>query len=160
MAKTRTRVFKIIFRVDFPLNFGLLDRIGYFADFIQTFVRREPFKDVTTGVDVVNQSVAGNGKLGDHTFRLNLTLASLDCIVEFTRPGLLLGESIPELLELAELLMASAKIDKFLRIGYRAWILADGPSLKFDGILREMQTSANVVNAALAPMPLCLDVAH
>lgn len=160
MAKTDVRVFKTVFRVDFPTKFALLDRIGATADLIQGFVRRDPFKDVSMAVDVVGQSVTATGKMGEHSFRLHQTLASVDGTVEFTKPGLPLGASVPALLELAESVVSSIDVAKFARIGYRAWLLAEGPDLKFQAILNEMNTRAGFLNVALSQVGTSTDIAY
>jgi hypothetical protein len=138
------KLHKSIFRVDFPVCFGIIDRLGRYSDFLHRSTLAAPFADAKSEVNLATNTVANSGKVGNDHYRISLTVSSLDAVTEHTD-----GIDVDELakhpvFELGDAMNAELKGDigtAYERVGLRTWILVDEPTLAFDAIRDDLRAS-------------------
>ncbi|MFH0899221.1 MAG: hypothetical protein V2A73_01200, partial [Pseudomonadota bacterium] len=70
------RVFKSIYRLDFPLCFALVDSFGKYAERIHEAAGAEPFKRHKTNVDLLNHVVTSQLTVREDRSQFSLSLKS------------------------------------------------------------------------------------
>ncbi|HEY2405221.1 MAG TPA: hypothetical protein VGI10_04425 [Polyangiaceae bacterium] len=131
------KLYKSIFRVDFPLCFGIIDRLGKYSDFLHKTTQRLPFVDAKSEVNLVNNTLANSGRVDNDHYRFGLTITSLDAVTEHT-DGVEVGELAKHpVFEVGDAMRDELKGDigtVYERVGLRVWILVEEPSFSFEGI--------------------------
>lgn len=134
------KIYKAIFRLDYPLNFVLLDRLGEHLEFIKEKTKVTGFTSVKYDINLVNHLITIMGSYEKNPFTVNLTLNDFDGVIEFT-DGILLND-LPKLKFfgiidniIKELEKTNSKYD---RIGFRAYVIHQSESLKFSDTLNLM----------------------
>jgi hypothetical protein len=147
------KLHKSIFRVDFPICFGIIDRLGRYSDFLHKSTRETPFVDAKSEVNLVDNTVANSGNVGDDHYRISLTVSSLDAVTEYTH-GIEVGELAKHpVFELGDAMSAEIKGDigtVYERVGLRTWILVDDPNFAFDAIRDDLRASLPQLDGAIS----------
>lgn len=125
--------YRSIFRLDYPAQFRLLDSIGELADHVEKISVGRGAGRVSTTYDVSQHKVTASGELEGYRFVLNLTIKTLDGVVECPNGGAPLGAGNP-ILDHVDELLAKMKVQHFDRIGYRIWAIAQSPDLTFEAV--------------------------
>jgi hypothetical protein len=136
-------IFKSIIRIDYPLNYSLLDNLGQELEFIQQkTLEDKKFINSQGNIDLLNHSIRQSGKYKKDSYSLNLSLRTLDMIIihsegveiEFLQSGKpikLFGEMIKKL-----------SVKTFERIGFRFWVIIEHDNYKFD-LIKEYISNSN-----------------
>lgn len=147
------KIYKSIFRVDFPLNFSLMDRLGDEFQFMKSITSVEPYNGIQGNVDLNSRSIILHGAINKDKFTVNQTLNSFDYIVEYSEPTDISRLSSHPVLEFADKVVkriGAACNDTFERIGFRSWIIVENENYKFENIKQQIEENnssyCNLVN--------------
>jgi len=143
------KVFKDIFRLDYPISYSLIDRFGEQLEFITQQTSEAPFKNFGGEFDIANHSITAKGQLNEDRTLIKLDVRTFHAVTEH-KDGLEI-EKVKKypLFELADKIVERLEIKmvtEYERIGFRSWILVEEDSLKFDNILKYIVNSNNLFN--------------
>jgi hypothetical protein len=128
------KIFKSIFRLDFPLAYKILDKLGEYLEIIDKQATEPPFTKGNGNVDLLQHSLTYNGKVGDDAFTLTLDLKTFNGVIEFLK-GCDIGELARfPLFNFADELIHKLDEDhvsKYDRIGFRSLIIIEEKNFKF-----------------------------
>jgi len=148
------RAYKIIFRLDYPTTFGMLDILGDTAGFLEKETREAPFANATINVNPVEHLITCTAHLpspdaADDGFRLMHNVKTLSAVIEHQKglelselhehPAIILTDKLIEHLDFAD-------VSRFERLGIRVWILE---TLRFKAIRDSMVSKLDTLNSAL-----------
>jgi hypothetical protein len=149
------RVYKSIYRLDFPLFFSLVDNLGMYAQLLGKETADRPFDARGIDLNLAEHKVSARLLVNNDKALVNLTLKSFDFIVEysggvplgeaFKHPIVALGASIIEALQ-------KAPVQAVERLGIRHWILIERDQFAFgrlrDAIVRQVAPIRRAVSAS------------
>jgi hypothetical protein len=161
---SQARIFRSIYRLDFPPSFALVDRMGEYAAFMAEEVGVNPLlQKKGTRLDLLNHVVTSNLTAGEDRAALSLTLNSFDLQVDY-KVGNALGEAHKHAtVEFATELFRKIQglpIRSLERIGIRHWILVEDDKFEFSQIRDLIVDLLRPVRSAIATsFPTIEDVA-
>jgi len=145
--------YRSLLRLDFPTSFGLLDKMGTYADLIAHKTKEAGFKASSIEVDSVQRVIKAkvNGDGDSHLLQVQPNLVIAD--VQHSK-----GNEIDSLAKHASFLLAdsivSALFDDGLsvinRIGFRVWLLDDRGKGSFNAVRDWFVDKNNDVSSSLA----------
>jgi len=141
------KIYKSIFRVDFPLNYSLMDKLGDEFQFMKSITSVEPYNNIQGNVDLNSRSIILHGALGKDRFTVNQTLNSFDFIVEYNEAIDFTRLSNHPILEFTDKVIkriGAACNDTFERIGYRSWIVIEDDKFKFASIKQQFENKNSI----------------
>jgi len=132
------KIYKAIFRLDYPMSYGIVDHLGEYLEFIQNKTDQEPFSKSIGRLNTVSHSISNDCKIGNDVFSLNLSIKSFDAVIEFQN-----GIDIKKLPKCPLFSLADEVIEKleegnrfkYDRIGFRVFLIAENPKFTFKGLL-------------------------
>ncbi|MBN1998946.1 hypothetical protein JW935_15410 [candidate division KSB1 bacterium] len=77
------KIFKSIFRFDYPLAYKILDKLGEYLENINNTTKEGPFSDGSGKVDLIQHALSFNAKVNEDVFTLNLNLNTFNAVIEF-----------------------------------------------------------------------------
>lgn len=131
------KIYKAIFRLDYPLNYALLDKLGEHLEFIKKETKSNNFKSVKYDINLINHIITTSGLFGEMPFILNITLKNFDGTLEFTN-GLELQEiSKLKFFNFIDLVIKKLEVTNstYERIGFRTYGIHYSEKTKFTYIL-------------------------
>lgn len=131
------KVFKAIFRIDYPLCYEIVDNLGKQLQKIHENTQGEPFGQVRNQINQIEHSIKSSGLLGEDRFALNLSMKSFDFIVEFKAGVSLEDLAKNQIFKLSKIVIDGLSSDSFKvfnRIGFRTWTVWDRGGKDFDAI--------------------------
>jgi hypothetical protein len=128
-------IYKAIFRLDYPISYRIVDRLGEYLEFITNKTNEKPFTESNGALSMANHSIAHNSKIGDDVFTLNLDVKSCDAVIEFPK-----GLEISKLNKCPLFSLADEVIEKledgtkfkYDRIGFRVFLIIEETKLDFN----------------------------
>jgi hypothetical protein len=128
------RIYKSIFRLDFPLAYKILDKLGEYLELIKNKTDENPYSKGRENIDLVRHSLSHTANIGENTFTLNLDLKTFNAVIEF-QDGISVDKLYKiELFSLADEIIEKLEDDhssKYDRIGFRSYILSERKEFKF-----------------------------
>ena len=128
------KIFKTIFRIDYPLAYRILDKLGEYAELIQLKTSAEPFTKGGTNINLLQHSLSHTAKIAENIFTLNLDLKTFNAIIEF-QEGLASDKLVKiPLFKLADEIIEKLEDDhssKYRRIGLRNYIIIEREEFDF-----------------------------
>lgn len=128
------KVFKIIFRLDFPLAYRILDKLGEYLEVIKEKTEADPYKDGTGEINLLQHSLSFTSKIKNNIFSLNLNLKTFNSVVEF-QDGINISEiSKFPLFQFSDEIIEKLENDhnlKYDRIGIRSYIIMKNEEYTF-----------------------------
>ncbi len=128
------KIFKSIFRLDFPLAYKILDKLGEYLEIINDKTREKPFSAGKGNVNLLQHSLSHSAKVADDAFTLNLDLKTFNAVIEFQNghdidnlakhPLFHFSDEVIEKLE-------NEHSSKYERIGFRSHIIVQRDELNF-----------------------------
>lgn len=128
------KVFKTIFRLDFPLAYKILDKLGEYLELINSRTNQPPFSDGKGNINLLQHALSHTAKVADDAFTLNLDLKTFNAVVEFQggtdvdtlakNPLFHFADEVIEKLE-------GEHSSKYKRIGVRSYIIVQREELNF-----------------------------
>lgn len=136
------KIYKSIFRLDYPISFSILDRLGEHLEFIYNKMQKPDFENIKNDINLQNHSINSHGVVGEDEFNLHLSLNTFNAVIEH-KEGLnittlakhkifLLADDVIERLDIER------NFSEYERIGVRLFIIKEHPGLKFKKILDYM----------------------
>jgi hypothetical protein len=155
----RMKVFRTICRVDFPVTFTEIDRLGEHTQTLHERTIAAPFADVKNNLNILTHSTNSEGKVNGMPFKFNLSPKNLNFTIEYL-DGLPIDSiaSTPLFDLLAELLPKMAPKRVYERIGVRSFVLAGGTRLKFRSILDTLMNGLGSLREPLTKGATLADV--
>lgn len=153
------KIFKSIFRLDFPLAYKILDKLGEYLEIINSEATQEPFLGGQGNINTTQHALAYTAEINRHdsekdndVFTLNLNLKTFNAVIEFP-DGCDIGRlDKSPLFSLADKLIEKLQTDhspKYDRIGIRSFVLVERPEFSFEKIRNYMWESNNIYSQAL-----------
>ncbi|MCP4105076.1 MAG: hypothetical protein GY749_06005 [Desulfobacteraceae bacterium] len=128
------KIFKTIFRLDFPPAYRILDKLGEYSELIHTKTDKEPFTKGIGNINLLQHSLSHTSKIGDDTFTINLDLKTFNSVIEF-QDGLNIDKLVKvPLFGLADEIiekLEDAYSSKYNRIGFRSFIISEKKEFNF-----------------------------
>lgn len=82
------KIYKAIFRLDYPISYKVVDSLGSYLDFITQKLQKKPFKNFNNSIDFVLHALSSQAELEDGSIcRFNISIKAIDVLVEFARRG-------------------------------------------------------------------------
>lgn len=137
------RIIKFIFRVDYPLNYSLIDKLGEFLDFIKNQTTKKPFKDVKNSISIAEHIITSEGTIQENKFQINLNVSSFNGEVEFIKSIDFNDIMKCQLFSLVESVIEKMQFGKncdFNRIGLRIYVVDENEKFKFESVLENILT--------------------
>lgn len=133
----QTISYKTIFRLDYDLSFRLLDYFGQFTETVHKETSTAPFSETHTELNLSQHSFSTTAKCGNDAFKFNLSLKTLNAVIEHPQ-GIDVGSlhSHPAI-KLADVVLKEfdeATLKKMQRVGFRTWLIYQDEHFKFDKI--------------------------
>jgi hypothetical protein len=132
------KIYKAIFRLDYPLSYSIVDRLGEYCEFINNKTAHEPFAESKGVIEMNRHLIIFDSKINDDRCVLNLDIKSFNSGIDFPKgcdisslarfPLFSLADEVIEKLE------QNSKI-KYDRIGFRIFLLIEDEKLKFANLL-------------------------
>lgn len=131
------KIYKAIFRLDYPISYGIVDHLGEYLEFISNKTDQKPFSESKGTLDMIAHSIVNSCKIGNDVFTLNLSIKAFDAVIEFQNgidfqklakcPLFSLADEVIEKLE-------EGNRFKYNRIGFRVFLIAEDSKLTFNGL--------------------------
>lgn len=131
------KIFKTIFRLDFPVAYGILDKLGAYLEFLTSKTRQKPFEAIRTDIDLSQHSITCTAKVVNDFFNISLDLSTLSGFIEFQNGKNINGIAREPIFTLAEELIQKLEMQtnsKYDRIGLRSYIILQKEQLHFESI--------------------------
>lgn len=129
------KIYKTIFRLDYPLAYKILDNLGGYLEFIRKRTSQKPFSNGIGNINLLQHSLRHSGKVGDDPFTLNLDLKTFNAVLEINNGQEIGNLSKNPLFKLADDLIEYIEIEhssNYERIGVRNYILIKDEKIKFN----------------------------
>lgn len=151
-----SKVYKTIFRLDYPISFKIIDNLGEYAEFLHSdSLQKAPFVDGKTNIDLTSHRISSTGSVDKDMFSFTLSITSLDAIIEHG-VGVDVGSlSKHPVFDLANKLLPRLEkendVMRFERIGLRTWSIIENDNFKFDRIRDYLLSKLTKFNNAIKP---------
>ena len=144
------KIYKAIFRIDYPISFKIIDSLGSYLDFLSQKLKSKPFSNFQSNIDFLNHSLEAKSKLEeDGICRFVLSPKAIDVLIEFKK-GLdiekLIKNPVSEVYDETIKRVNLEGFSTFDRIGVRLWIVDDSEENKFNELLNYLLKLNNPVN--------------
>lgn len=150
------KVYKTIFRLDYPLSYGLVDGLGHRLEFLMTNSQNKaPFTEVGGALNLGQQySLVHHGHYGEHNrFSTTLGPKTFNSNIEHYKGCDLQELHSNALFKLCDKLIADKAIlseeSRFDRIGIRLWIIATDPKFTKPNILKYLCAKNDYASSVL-----------
>ncbi len=157
------KIFKTIFRLDYPLSFSILDNLGKQLEFIDQNTSIPPYNKTTGNVDLINHSITHSGNINEDIFKIHLSLKSFYGMVEYHQGYKIENLSKHKLFELSDKVIKNLELKRssnYNRIGIRSWVIIEQERFKFEQILKLIKKSNSLFDSALTEhFPITNDIA-
>jgi hypothetical protein len=148
-------VFKTIFRLDFPLAYRILDKLGEYLELIHVKTAQAPFSNGKGNVNLVEHSLSYSAKVGDDTFSLNLDTKTFNAVIEYQDGSAVNTLAKHPLFSLADEViekLAAEHSSKYKRIGVRSLILLQKDEFDFAKVRDYMWETNNVFGKSVTDL--------
>ena len=135
------RVLKYIFRIDYPVSYSLIDKLGDFLDYLHINTNKDPYKNVKNNINISSHIITSEGDIGDNKFVITLSVDSFNGELQLTDSSDFNDLLKCQLFSLVQSIierMRFMKGSEFKRIGLRIFAIDDNEKFKFDKILKYM----------------------
>jgi hypothetical protein len=137
--------YKTIIRIDYPLNYGLLDNLGQQLEFVhQKTLNDKDYTNSQGNVDFTKHSIAQIGNCKKDSYSLNLSLKTIDITINYNN-GIELDNLINgKLFKLYGEMLKKISVTMFDRIGMRFWIVLENKKFQFENIKNYITKSTSL----------------
>lgn len=149
------KAFKTIFRLDFPLAYRILDKLGEYLELIHIKTNQNPFSEGKGNVNLIEHSLSYNAKVADDIFSLNLDTKTFNAVIEYQggselnvlakHPLFILADEVIEKLE-------KEHSSRYKRIGIRSYIIIQKKEFDFVKIRDYMWNSNKIFGDPLTSL--------
>jgi len=146
------KIYRVIFRLDYPLSYQFLDSLGKVTDFVQTFFDNLPIQEKKVDLDILNRKIdAFCVDKNNNGLLFVVELQTIHGSFDFKN-----GAEIPQILkffgvDLIHEMVNQLKLDSlkyFNRFGIRCLYLSDEPAFTFDSINRYILKQEKILSNA------------
>jgi len=139
------KIFKTIIRIDYPLNYGLLDNLGQQLEFVhQRTLDDKDYVNSKGNIDFTKHSITQVGTCKKDDYSLNLSLKTIDITVNHNE-GISLGYLAKgKLFKLYGEMLKKISVRLFDRIGMRFWVILEDEKFQFDSIKEYITNSTSL----------------
>ncbi len=149
----KMKIYKAIFRLDYPISYKVVDSLGSYLDFITQKLQKKPFKNFNNSIDFVLHALSSQAELEDGSIcRFNISIKAIDVLVEYKSGMEIELLSKNAISEVFDEIVKKVTLDGFSnydRIGIRLWLADDQNVKKFDQILGDLLTFNQSLNNVL-----------
>ncbi len=138
------KLYKTIFRIDYPLSYSILDNLGNNLEFIHIKTKESPFTDATSDFNIAQHRILHRAKINNDSFQIHLSINNLVTSIEYNKGydiNLLAKHPVFELTQQVIEKLDIKTFPHYNRIGLRNWVLIEHNSLIFESILNFMSQS-------------------
>jgi len=144
--------FKTIYRLDYPVSFGLVDHLGHYTQLVKEHSEKPAFTDVRSNLNLSNHTVTTAGKCGRDVFRFTLSLQTMNAVIEHEDGTSLSDLSAHPVIKLSDDVLRSLKessFNKFERIGFRCFVLVQDTKFTFEKLKKHFIENFGEMSSAL-----------
>ena len=156
------KIVKYVFRVDYPINYSLIDKLGEYLDYISHLTKKEPYTKVKNGIDVSSHIISSSGFIKEDKFIITLSLESFNGEIEF-KDSTNFNDIIKcQLFNLVEDVIEKLKSsnNEYKRIGLRIYVIDANENFKFDKILKyQLKLNESLISSVSKHIPEFNDIA-
>ncbi|WP_196795554.1 hypothetical protein [Fluoribacter dumoffii] len=115
----------------------MLDHFGKYTEIVHRETQNSPYSDAKTNINPMEHSVTSTAYYNSDVFRFNLSLKTLNALIEHEKGANLLELHSHPTLTLADKLLAHFEESSFNtldRLGFRTWIIVSDNKFTFDKV--------------------------
>lgn len=139
------KIFKSVFRLDYPVNYIIIDHLGEQFDSLISILKKDEYKIIQPTYDVSTHSIRINAEQERFFYNLEITPVSISGDIEYKNGKIIDSSNSEKFFKAVDSVLAKIEILKkwqFDRIGLREFYLAEEiNSLAFHSILNKILDS-------------------
>lgn len=131
-------IYRAIFRIDYPLSYNIMDKLGAQLDFIQQKVVPMKFDATKFDIDPLKHSISFSGQIDKNRYNIRLSLNVLEGTLDFPEGTEIRRISANPLFGLLDQIIENLAIKEgtYNRIGFRIFVLEINEKFNFENILK------------------------